>query len=226
MDRAIAIDVNQAVLTRIVAALIAMAGLANGGVAGRLPQRLYRAVSRVLGPAESAVRRLIIIVARGITVKPASARPMPRGLALAGNGGGRVSFSLVDPPKRFNLLHPRRPIAKVCPRIRVIDFSPLVPLFQPRPVEAPVPEPVDDVDALRLGRRLAAVKMALDTLPRQAIRLKRWQLRRERMQGPKVRSPLRRGPPPGHRQKPKDEIDWVLKECHTLARDVLAENTS
>jgi hypothetical protein len=46
------------------------------------------------------------------------------------------------------------------------------------------------------------------------------------MPSPKFTSPLRPGPPPGHRRKPKDEIDFVLKECHALARDVLGEDSS
>ena len=46
------------------------------------------------------------------------------------------------------------------------------------------------------------------------------------MPGAIVNSPLRSGPPPGHRSKPADQIDWVLKECHALARDALKEDTS
>ena len=197
MDWAKAIEINQAALIRIVAALIAMAGLANDGARPRLPQALYLAVSRVLRPVESAVRRLIVIAARGLKVKLAPGRPMPKGLALAGQGGGRVSFQLFDTRKRFEPTRRRRVAAQAVPRIHVFDASPLVPLFRPRPIEIPVPkpEPDDSVDALRLGRRLAAVKSALDDLPRQARRLVRWRARRDRMQAPKFRSPLRPGEP-------------------------------
>jgi hypothetical protein len=222
VDWARAIEINQAALTRIVAALIAMVGLASGGAVTRLPHPIYRAVSRVLGPAESAVRRLIVIAARGLEVKLLSVRPIPEGLALAATGGGRVSFQLFDARKRFN----RARRTGGVPRIRILDASPLIPLFQPRPVESPVLEPDDSVGALRLGRRLLAVKMALDNLPRQAKRLKRWQARRDRMASPKFTSPLRPGPPPGHRKEPADDVDWVLKECHALARDALKEDTS
>jgi hypothetical protein len=222
MDWAKAIEINQAALTRIVAALIAMVGLQSGGVGLRLPRPLYRAVSLVLRPAEAAVRRLIVIAARGLVVRLGPPRPMPKGLALAGKGGGRVSFQLFDERKRFG----RARWTSAVPRIRFLDAVPFIPLFQPRPVESPVPEPDGAVDALRLSRRLAAVKMALDNLPRQAKRLARWQARRDRMRSPKFRSPLRPGPPPGHRKEPKDEIDWVLKECHALARDAIDEDTS
>ncbi len=92
MDWALAIDINKTALTRIVAGLIAMVGLAGGGMAERLSRPVYLAVVRVLRPAESAVRRLIIIAARGVVVKPSAARPMPAGLALAGKGGCGARF--------------------------------------------------------------------------------------------------------------------------------------
>ena len=227
MDWARAIEINHAALTRIVAALVAMVGLAQGV---RLPEPLYRAVARVLRPAESAVRRLIVIAARGLKVEPSSLRPMPKGLTIAGKGGsGRISFPLFDAPKRYDPTRRRHVFSKLQPRVRVISAQlPLSPLFYRGPEFAPPPTPDPDrpVDAQRLRRRLVAVKMALETLPRQALRLARWKARRDKPQAVIPKSPLRFGPPPGHRKEPKDEIDWVLKECHALARDVLKEDTS
>ena len=99
MDWAKAIEINHAALTRIVAALIAMVGLAESDAAVLLPQPLYLAVARVLRPAESAVRRLIVISARGLVVKPLAALPMSKGLARAARKvGGRNSFPLFDAP--------------------------------------------------------------------------------------------------------------------------------
>jgi hypothetical protein len=95
-----------------------------------------------------------------------------------------------------------------------------------RPAKRDIAAPDGTVSALRLNRRLAAVKLALDDLPRQARRLARWKIRRGRIQRPVFKSPLRPGPPPGHRKKPKDEIDFVLKECHALAWDALHTDTS
>jgi hypothetical protein len=66
MDWVRAIEINHSALSRIVAALVAMLELAGKNAAERLPMPLYRAVVRVLRPAESAVRRLIIIAARGL----------------------------------------------------------------------------------------------------------------------------------------------------------------
>lgn len=216
MDWNRAIEINQTALSRIVAALIAMLGLASGG---RIAQPLYRAVLRVLHPAESAVRRLIVAAARGLVVNLPPARPMPKGLALAGKGSGRVSFQLFDPRQQFNRTWRASP--RVEPRIRSYDS-----LFQPRPVESAAPKPDDTIDATHLGRRLAAIEKALENLPRQARRLVRWQARRAKMQSSKFRSPLRPGPPPGHRKMATDEVDWVLRECHVLAWDALTEDTS
>ncbi len=95
MDWARAIETNQAALTRIVAELIAMLGLMAGGTADRLAFPLYRAVLRVLRPAESAVRRLIIVAARDLVMEPsaAAARPAPKRLARSAKGGARLRFS-------------------------------------------------------------------------------------------------------------------------------------
>ena len=228
MDWANVIESNQAALTRIVAMLIAMVEMGTGGMVVRLPPSLYRAVSRMLLPTESAVRRLIAMAARGLKVKPTPARPMPKGLAFAAKGGGAIAFQLFDTRQRFSRTSRGRAAAtKAIPRIHVFVDSPLVPLFQPRrPIESPIPEPDDTIDATRLGRRLAAVKMALENLPQQARRLARWKARRNRMQKPTFLSPFRPGPPPGHRKEPIDEIDFVLRECHGLARDALYEDTS
>jgi len=226
MDWTRAIEINQTALTRIVAALIAMVGLAAQSAPARIPQPLYRAALRVLRPAESAVRRLIVIAAQGVVVKPRSVRPMPQGLVLARVGGARASFQLFDGRKRYGPVRPRSPGPKTEPRVFVFGAGPLVPLFQPRESRRPEPEPDGMVGAERLSRRLAAVKMALENLPRQVKRLARWQTRREQMVSPKFKSPLRPGLPPGHRKQESHEVDRILRECHALARDALNEDSS
>ena len=140
MDWDKVIERNQAALIRIVAMLIAMVEMGTGSMVALLPPSLYRAVSRMLLPTESAVRRLIAIAARGLKVKPAPPRPMPKGLAFAGKGGGQIAFQLFDTRQRFSRNSRRRAAATVNPRIHVFADSPLVPLFQPRrPVESPIP---------------------------------------------------------------------------------------
>ncbi|MGH6821589.1 MAG: hypothetical protein ACREDU_12110, partial [Methylocella sp.] len=141
MDWARAIEINQAALTRIVAALIAMVGLAAQGAVARIPHPLHRAALRLLRPAESAVRRLIVIAARGVMVKPHPLRPMPQGLKLAKAGGSAAPFQLFDARKRFGPVRRPSPGLKTGPRVFVFDASPLVPLFQPREQRRPEPEP-------------------------------------------------------------------------------------
>ena len=121
MDWDLAIERNSEALKGIIAALFAMLGLAGEATVSRIPQPLHRAVLRVLRPAESAMRRLIIIAARGLVVKLAPSRPMPMG-QIIGKGGGRPrpSFQLFDPRKNFTELRQhRRKYAKHPPRIHI-----------------------------------------------------------------------------------------------------------
>jgi hypothetical protein len=228
VDWDLAIKRNSEALIGIVVELFAMLGLAGTEMAARIPQDLHRAVLRVLWPAESAVRRLIVIAARGLVVKLAPSRPMPAGKVIGkGCGNSHPSFPLFDPRKNFNRSR-RRKFARIGPRIHVFGYDPrVVALFPaPRPVVEPPPPPDGLVNAARLSRRLQALKLALDDLPRQAKRLARWRLRREKAINPKFRSPLRPGRPPGHRKKPTHEVDEVLIECHGLAWDALKPDTS
>ena len=76
------------------------------------------------------------------------------------------------------------------------------------------------------SRRLQALKLALNDLPRQAKRLARWQHRREASPSHKFLSPLWPGHPPGYRRKPIHEVDDVLIECHALAFEAMRPDTS
>ena len=239
MDWDRAIERNREPLLRIVAALFAMIGLSEAGQVERLSRPVYRAVLLVLRPAEAAVRRLIIVAARGMVVKPYPVRPAKAGLKISGTGQGRVSFRLFDPRKRFNQAQ-SRPIRgpQPQPRIRFIgvDFDPRVPSFlrhqptvpQPAP-QAPAaqaPKKDDTVNAKPLCRRLAAIKFALEDLPREARRLARWRARPMEARRPRLSTPLRPGRPPGHRKRQTHEVDEILKECHWLARNLPVANTS
>jgi hypothetical protein len=230
MDWAKAIAINQAALIRIVAALIAMAGVGRDDARLTLERSIYPAVLRVLRPAEAAVRRLIVIAAKGLEAKLPPPCPFPKGLAHAGTRAARRSFQLFDARERFSRARTKSGSAQAVPRLFIYDSSPLIPLFRRRPVAIAAPErkpePDGTVDALRLSLRLQAIKLALDDLPRQARRLARWRARRARMAGAKQVSPLRPGRPPGYRKDPRDEIDWILRACHALARDALAADTS
>ncbi|MEQ1523138.1 MAG: hypothetical protein ABL936_17880 [Aestuariivirga sp.] len=228
MDWDLAIKRNSEALKGIIAALFVMLGDAT---ASRIPHPLHRALLRVLRPAESAVRRLIVIAARGLVVKVAPSRPMPKGQKIIGKGGGSrsPSFKLFDTRKDFpELRQPRIKYSKHPPRIlflgpdsRVDDLWP-----RPLPVAAPVSPPDGLVNAARIARRLQALKLALEDLPRQARRMARWRVRRESEKAPRFKSPLRPGPPPGHRRKPTHEVDEVLANCHWLAWEAMKPDTS
>ena len=232
-DWARAIERNSEALIEIVADLFAMLGIVGEATVARLPWPTYRAVLRVLRPAESAVRRLVVIAARGLVVKPTVPRPVPAGPLKRKKGlpSRSFSFQLFDPRKRIIIPRrqtPTRPAARL--HILTAD-SRLVTLWPPpRPAGAPARPPPPSADGLvngaRLVRRLEALESALADLPRQARRLVRWQMRQEKSPNPSFKSPLRRGHPPGHRRRDVHEVDKLLSECHELACHALLPDTS
>ena len=219
MDWDLAIKRNCKALKGIIEVLFALLGLNGTDAASRIPRSLHSAVLGVLRPAESAVRRLIVIAARGVVVKLAPSRPMPSGKVIGKGGGSSLpSFQLFDPRKRLKPVRVMK-FTRLVPRIRFIGPDPRVAaLFPaPRPVVEPPPPPDGRVSATRLHRRLQALKLALDDLPHQAKRLVRWEQRRKAAPGFKFLVPLRSGHPPGYRRKPIHEVDEVLTECDGLA---------
>jgi hypothetical protein len=223
MDWDLVIKRNSEALKGVIVALFAMLGDVT---VSRIPKPLHRAVLFVLRPAESAVRRLIVIAARGLVVKVAPSRPMPKGHIVGKGGLPRASsFQLYDTRKDFPELRQRRvKYARNPPRIHFFPYDTLRPT--PQPVAAPAPPPDGLVNAARLNRRLQVLKLALDDLPRQAKRLARWRARRENMKAPKFKSPLRPGPPPGRRKRKIHPIDEILANCHWLAWEAEKLNTS
>ncbi|WP_353645020.1 hypothetical protein [Mesorhizobium sp. WSM2239] len=242
MDWNAAIEKNREALKRILAALVAMAGLSDGR-AGMLPRHLHRAVLRLLRPAEAATRRLVIVAARGVVVAPPRPRKPEPGPPIPGKPAGsavpsgartamrRLTLPLFD---TLRLPRPRRPVASGVPRICVPGFSAPFPVAPRRP-----PAPDDPVDPARLGRRLAAVASALDDLPAHARRFALWRVRRDaagaqtkncNAAGAQNRNPrnlphgrprrvwpLRPGRPPGWRRRPGHEVYEVLNNAHGLA---------
>ncbi len=230
MDWPLAIERNRDVLMRILASLFVLAGIAAGGTAASLPRHVYRAVLAVLRPAEAAMRRLIIIAARGLVLKPRPARAAPIGLVP--RGGDAVlrapCFELFDPLKLFvpaAAPHSAGPV----PRISVPG------LFNPAFLALPqVPSSDDPVAAAQLCRRLNALQRVLDNLPNAARRLARWRalrdlaLKGEATFRSRRMSPMRPGRPPGARKRSIHAVDEILRECHALALDILSppRNTS
>ena len=228
MDWATVIERNREALLGVVATLFVLAGLGTSGPA-RLPRHLVSYVLRILRPAETATRRLIVIAAHTISPihppfgaflhgldpnKARGRRPCSGGGADDGGTARVPAFALADPVKRFSC-EPRRRRARSFPRISVLGVSDPAPL-------PPVPTPEDPVAAGALCGRLKALKRALDDIDGQARRLVRWQARRERaFSSPARLSPLRNGRPPGGRTRPRHEVDVLLADLHWLAMHAL-----
>jgi hypothetical protein len=132
-DWDLAIKRNSEALKGIIEALFAMLGIDGTETVGRIPHRLHRAVLRVLRPAESAVRRLIVVAARGLVVKVGPSHPMPKGHRIGkGSGPSHPSFRLCDKRIFFpETSNPRVKYAKYPPRIHVFPYDSMVP--RPRP---------------------------------------------------------------------------------------------
>ena len=228
MDWDLAIKRNSKALKGIIEVLFALLGLDGIDAASRIPRSLHSAVLSVLRPAESAVRRLIVIAARNVVVKLTPSRLMPVGTIIRkGSGPSLPSFQLFDPLKRLKPVRAMK-FKRIEPRIHILDYDPRIcALFPtPRPVVEPPPPPDGLSSATRLHRRLQALKLALDDLPRQAKHLVRLQQRRKASPWPKSTTPLRSGHPPGYRRKPIHEVDEVLAACDWLAFEAMKPDTS
>jgi len=215
MDWQLAINRNVGALLRLVAVLFAAVGLEPGGGAVKsMSPSVRRLVLRVLRPAESALRRLIVVAAHGLSPKARAKRPAPSGPIARGDGSAaRVPpFALFDPRKYFRELATRR-LGR--------GPGPCISFFDEDREAGPGPEEQDDStpDPAALCNRLHALRGALEDIPAQARRLARVQLRR-RAAGKTRRytDPLRPGWPPGHRQRRTHAVDEILGECQILAR--------
>jgi hypothetical protein len=230
MDWPLIVERNRGRLLAVLAPLFAVLGLDPrirfDPRRADLPRHLYRALLITLRPAESAVRRLIIIAARGLVARlgaARAARAFPSGLALSRDAERIPAFCLIDPLKRFAPEDfewaTEWQKVKILPRISVPGF--IDPVFEDRFI----PMKDDPIDCAALRRRLRALKEALDNLPRHARRLARWKARGElaRVSAVKFRpgrlSPFRPGFAPGFRRTNCQEIDEILADCHYFARE-------
>lgn len=236
MDYQLAITRNREALQRIIAVLFSLVGLVGGGVLDLLPRRVYRAVLLVLRPAESAMRRLIMIAAHGLVVAPRLVRPFTAQIVPSTDRARIPAFQLIDPLKRFSAsvesvedswiddiedINAKDYNAfenNALPRISVPGYSdPVLTMVTAHSAE-------DLINAQHLGHRLAALKRALENIPREAKRLARWQARRGlalKQSKPIRHSPFRHGRPPGFRARQIHEVDGILRECHALMFDRL-----
>ena len=228
MDIPQAIDFNKAALARIIAGLFALLGLTGDAALARIPVKLHRAVARVLRPAESAVRRLIVVLARITRVKapPARARSMPTDIVRAGQEKPRLTFQLFDPRPPVFRPRPKPKTARPEPRISFFGDGEVRTISWGRATTPKRDKADGQENSANLLRRLEALKAALDDLPRQAKRLVRALARRQKVPRLKLQGPLRPGRAPGYRKRPVEDIDRVLHECDWLARQILAPDSS
>ena len=220
---------NRTAIARIVAGLFALLGLTRGPAAARIPRELHRAILRVLRPAESAVRRLILIVSKSIKPQALAASVlMPQGVIVrTGQSEPAVPcFQLFDPRQRWLRPHRAPNIARPQPRISFFGDGEVRTISWGRPP----PAKKDEADNLRpsahLARRLQALKAALDDLPRQARRLARALARRQKLPRLMAKGVLRPGRAPGLPRRPVADIHHLLDNCDWLARQTLAPDTS
>jgi hypothetical protein len=222
---------NAQALRAIVAQLFGLLAV-YGGVQGpqvsfRVPRSVHATILRVLRPAESALRRLIVIAARHVKVETAPVMSSPGDVSPPGTRPvtaarrlQRLVFQLFDPRMRLGQRHVT--YASMVPRVSFIapdpPFSPLAVRPVDRSREA---EPEQQISVRRMCLRLQALTAALEDLPKQARRLAVWRLRRENAKRPTFTSPLRPGRPPGFRKVRMYDVDLVLDECHRYADGVL-----
>lgn len=207
MDWARTIEINKLALTRIVAELFAMLGVMGGP-----------AMERLLRPTESAIRRLIVIAARGLYVKVLPKGIMPRGLKIEGTARGRTSFRLYDARQRFAFIQPSNPDVVMVKTYTSNPFNMFDKMYTPRAAKLEKEN--------HFQQRLEAARYALEHLNTQARRMVRWMARRKLLEKPKFTSPLRAGAAPGARKTQMADIDYVLSECHYFAWEALKEDTS
>jgi hypothetical protein len=110
LDWALAIKRNRDQLHQITLALFALARMRVGASLFTLPRSTLAAIMLVLRPAESAVRRLIVIAAHGLKLKPKSPRsfvilghsPEDPDLTMPSGAVPARAFKLFDPLKSFD----------------------------------------------------------------------------------------------------------------------------
>jgi hypothetical protein len=226
MDIRAAIALNKTALVRIVAGLFGLLGLTGNDAPATISSRLHRSIARVLLSAESAARRLIVVLARIAQIKALPPRPAPAGLVRSAKGQQRRSFPLFDPRQDFLSQHPPAKNApRAQPRISFFGEGKIRTIAWGEP-SSDVSLEEKEINPAHLLRRLEALKSALDDLPHQARRLMRALARRAKSPRQKFVMPLRPGHAPGFRRRPQLEIDHVLQQCDWLARETLAPDTS
>jgi hypothetical protein len=200
-----------------------------------LPRYAYKRVLALLIPAESALRRLIVMGAFGKSFVPPLAKAAerrqftshPQGQQGSRNADGRVNcarssqpaFDMFDPVKTFTY-RSFDSIEEFHLWKAQKDANPLViPPADPR-------KRMDAVNALSLWRRIQGLNYAVENFDTYVWRYVRWRGRRKAelaagrpLKGRRGKSLMRRSRPPGYIEKQGDEVHYLLRDVHSLAYD-------
>ena len=212
--------------------LFVMLGLVGEATVSRISWPAYRAVLRVLRPAETALRRLIVVAARGLVVEPAAPRSKPTGQVKPkkGSAPARPVLPAFRPAATHRVPAPQKISKRAVPRIHFFntdgEFITIGPPIRPAKTPARAKSADGMVNAARVIRRLEALEAALQDLPHQAKRLARWRMREEKSENPSYKTPLRPGRPPGSRRRAVHLVDELLDECQWLAHRAEMPDTS
>lgn len=238
MDGSLAIEANRAALKRIVETLVDMAGFAedphpevptDAGPRRTIPRILWCAILKILRPAESAARRLVIAAAWGLVVPPPPARatePRPEPIEpLLRRFGIAVTMAPADlsailprsrisgtmrstgegapgAPRNFSLplFDPPRHLGPS--RARFVPAHAAPRIFVPGLTEpAPLPPPPSPADLVSAERLTRRLAALLAALDDLPGQARRYaRWKARRDAGPEPRRrPIRRGRPPGGR---------------------------
>lgn len=222
------LNVQKAMLLRLLGWMMDRVGGAAAGQVPTLDRATHLALLRTVRGAESAVRRLILVQARGLALGVRLRSRLAGGSARGGErraGERGACFPLLDPRKRFPELDVLKPAKQRGePRITMIGVDEWIPQPEPRRV------PRAPLNAASLVRRLRRLETVLHDLPRQAKRLARWRAR----QAARAKAGLthvrhgvvRPGWPPGYRRDGREPVHAILRECQRLARWAEAEDVA
>jgi hypothetical protein len=130
-----AIERNRDALVAIVASLFAMLDFVDGTILERIPKGLSNAVLRILRPAESSVRRLIVVMAWGLVAEPPKPRNKTEGKTTKKDTGStqksrapRIpAFKLTDHQEPLMPPPSKRKKPGRAPRISVLGGEPSLP---------------------------------------------------------------------------------------------------
>ena len=223
------IEYHRTALLSVVIGLFVLAGFtADGTPVARVSKRIRAQILRVLRPAETATRRLVLYLSNRIALPNASERTAHTSVKGKRQKPAQTRapvFRLFDRWKYFPELADSRRRINRGRGPRILLFDGFDHLRYPARPETPERDPED---AARLCRRMEALHHALSKMPAQALRLKRAMARREKAPpGPGCYGPMRPGPPPGSRTHRSHEVDELLWVCHAMAwRDAPPYDTS